>query len=79
MTLSKYLADRDAMLLKCDVDALEAFQRKYGMPVASTRKVSEITLHKTRTAAVDLPREERLKSWQWLTARGYTPLSDDLP
>lgn len=77
--LSEYLIERDAMLLKCDVDALEAFQCKHGMGLAPNRKASEIILHKTRTAAVGLPREERLKSWHWLTARGYQPWSDDLP
>jgi hypothetical protein len=77
--LAEYLIDRDAMLLKCDVDELEAFQRKHGFPVASGRDVSEIILHKTRTAAMGLPRKERLKSWHWLTARGYQPWCDDLP
>jgi hypothetical protein len=77
--LSDYLAERDAMLLKCDVDAMEAFQRAHGLTVASSWKASEIGLHKARTAATSLPREERLKSWHWLTQRGYTPLSEDLP
>jgi hypothetical protein len=77
--LANYLAERDAMLLKCDVDAMEAFQRKHKLTVASSREISEIVLHKTRTAAMCLPREERLKSWHWLTERGYTPWSEDLP
>jgi hypothetical protein len=77
--LSEYLIERDAMLLKCDVDALEAFQNKHRMPPFACREVAEIALHKSRTAAVGLPREERLKSWHWLTLRGYQPWSDDLP
>jgi hypothetical protein len=54
-SIAAYVAERDAMLLKCDVDELEAFQRRHGIPVGSCREVSEIILHKTRTAAVGLP------------------------
>ena len=74
--LAEYFRERDAVLLKCDPDALIAFMHKHDLPTPSSRKAAEIMLHKTITAATLLPLKFRISSKQWLTERGYHSLDD---
>lgn len=74
--IQTYNAKRDAMLLKGDPQALIDFQIENGLQHASSIEVAEITLHKTRTGIVTLPREVRRASWVWLTERGYSTWDD---
>lgn len=76
--IKAFNAERDEMLLACDVDRMIAFHTKWnpGIRPFSTREVAEITLHKARTAAASLPIEARRLSKQWLTERGYPSMDD---
>lgn len=80
--IQAFVAERNAMLLRCDVDEMMAFFKKHNprAPLFPSRETAEITLHKARTAALGLPLQERQKSKDWLRARGYQSLDDgDLP
>ena len=74
--LKAFVKARDEMLLKGSIDDLRAFMQAYDMPFPEDDKSAELTLHKTITAAVDLPMEYRRKSKQWLLERGCMPLDD---
>lgn len=78
--MKAWLAERNAVLLAGNVDAMIAHMRKWGSPVPSDRNVAEVTLHKARTACLALPMAERSKSKFWLVARGYTTMDEgDVP
>ena len=76
--MSAFVAERDAMLLKGDVDEMLAFYAKWNptMPRPSSREVAERMLHKARTAVTSLPIAERQKSEAWLAAHGSSSWSD---
>jgi hypothetical protein len=74
--IAAYCAERNAMLLKGDVDALIAFNEKHGNPPFSSRELAEVTLHKMCTAVETLPFEVRNASRKWLRERGYRSLDD---
>lgn len=69
-----FVRERDEMLLACDVDEAMAFHAKWNPGYTQRREIAEIGLHKARTAALSLPMEERVKSYRWLTERGYGSL-----
>ena len=71
--LEAYLAERRAVLLNEDVEALRAHLVKWGTPnaVTASTDVLRVAWHKARTAAMDLPRDERRKSVKWLRTHGY--------
>jgi hypothetical protein len=71
-----YNRERDAMLMQRDPDVLMAFLRERGLPVPWSRDSAEVTLHKTITGVVSLPRKMRRASKRWLTERGYHSLDD---
>lgn len=66
------------MLLKCDIDVMLEFHQKYNptSPPFPNRTIAEISLHKARTGARSLPDDERLRSFWWLTERGYSSMDD---
>ena len=68
----RFVRERDAMLLSCDLTRAKQFFRKHnpGIRVPSD-EVVEIGLHKARTAAMGLPQAEREYSRRWLAQRGY--------
>src|SRR5258708_6851973 len=68
-----FTAERNAMLLACDVDRMLAFNATHhpNPPSFASREVAEITLHMARTEAKSLPLEARLSSKEWLHLRGY--------
>lgn len=68
----QFLKERKEALLGMDLAKLRAFQEKWS-PSAPTVNdtVLEISLHKARTAAKDLPDDARLASKKWLEERGY--------
>lgn len=76
--IAAFVAERDAMLIDGDLDAVEAFFRKHNpnMATSSSRKVTEIMLHKARTAALSLPKAMRRASKHWLERRGYKSFDD---
>ena len=76
--IKAFVAERDEMLMACDIDRMLAFHAKHSPngPSFSSREVAEISLHKARTGAKSLPIEARKLSKQWLSERGYTSLDD---
>jgi hypothetical protein len=75
--IALFNAERDAMLLAGDLDALLAFTRRQRPDfVPTNRHVLEIMLHKARTAVYSLPMEVRSASKRWLLERGYEPHDD---
>lgn len=72
-----FLAERDAMLLACDVDRAIAFWRKWSPEYEpSSRFVAEIAIHKARTAVKTLPLDARRESKRWLLERGFESADD---
>ena len=76
--MKAFAAERNAMLLACDVDRMLAFNTAHhpNPPRFVSREVAEVTLHMARTEAKSLPLEARLSSKDWLHLRGY-PSCDD--
>lgn len=79
--IKKYAKERDEMLKKCDVAALEAFIRSHAQFfqegfaekfAAASDEVKKCTLHKMIVNAVKLPKELRDKSALWLVLNGYS-------
>src|SRR5215831_12949127 len=62
--IEAYLVERRAVLLNPDIEVLRAHMVKWGRPDAATAReeVLRIAWHKARSAATDLPRQERRKS-----------------
>ena len=59
--------ERAEMLLSLDVDRCIAFYKKYNPDrLLPPRRVIEAGMHKARTGALSLPKEERKKSKRWL-------------
>ena len=71
-----YVRERNAMLLRGDIDVLIAFMHKWGYPPPSDRMTAELILHKLTTAVPSLPLEHRRRSKTWLTKRGSHSLDD---
>lgn len=79
--IKKYVKERDEMLKKCDVAALERFVEAHAdvLPAAfldrfrvAGPELKACILHKMIVNAVKLPKELRDKSALWLISRGYT-------
>lgn len=69
-----FLADRREMLLALDVQKMRAYLRKYGEAEPTSDEVCMVAMHKARTAAMDLPLAERIKSRWWLREHGSKPM-----
>ena len=74
MALREFVLERNHILLRGTPDDLKLFLRKRKMPVPKNKEVLVITWHKSITAAMDLPRDYRQMSKDWLDVRGYTSL-----
>ena len=81
--MKQFLADRDAALLSMDKEQLIAYGNKWGVNwklVPGKEEWFWVSVHMARTGATSLPRAERIKSKEWLTARGLRSMDDgDLP
>lgn len=81
--MNEFIADRDAALLSMDKEKLIAYGNKWGVNwklVPGEEEWFWVSIHKARTGALSLPREERIKSKKWLKQRGLRSLDDgDLP
>lgn len=77
--VKEFVAERNAMLERGDLTELRAFMEKWNpeMPPLSS-EVAEVTLHKSRTAALGLPEDMRRKSNRWLFDRGYESFDPSL-
>jgi hypothetical protein len=75
--ITKFNAERDAILISGDLDAMLAFVRRQRPDFTPTSpEVLEIMLHKGRTAVRSLPMEMRSASKRWLVERGYGSYDD---
>lgn len=77
----RYIKERDEMLKKCDVAALEEFIRSHeqffydgfaAAFAAASEKFKQCTLHKMIVKAPKLPKELRDKSALWLVTHGFS-------
>lgn len=77
--VKRYVKDRDEMLMKRSVEALEAFIEAHKDMLsegfgerfsAAPQMVKEATLHKMIVEAVKLPEDIRRESAMWLASRG---------
>jgi hypothetical protein len=84
-TIDKFMRHRRAALLSMDEGKIRRFMEKWspasGIPAG--KQVFWIGVHKARTAVLDLPEAERLRSHQWLAAKGfgsfYEPSATETP
>lgn len=76
--IKAFVAERDEVLLACDIDRLKAFHAKYNPATKPLPNddVAWLSLHKARTGAKSLPLEARLHSYNWLKERGSSSLDD---
>jgi hypothetical protein len=76
--MTAFAAERDAVLLACNVDRMLAFNARHraNPPKFVSREIAEVALHIARTEAKSLPIEARRLSKEWLSFRGYPSLDD---
>lgn len=70
--LKQFISDRYEALMSMDKNKITSFAQKYDLHhIPSEDETFWIAVHKARTGASDLPKDERLKSHKWLTDLGY--------
>lgn len=74
--IEAYNERRNAILIKGNLNEVEALLAENSGMKPSSREVTEIMLHKCRTAVLKLPIELRKASKQWLAERGMKSLDD---
>jgi len=75
--LVEFVADRREALLSMNLDKINAYMRKHGSAFTlPDNDIGWMAVHKARTAATDLPMDERKKSAEWLESRGYQSWGD---
>lgn len=79
--IKKYVRERDEMLKKRDIAALEEFIKSHAefytkgfaeRFTATSEAVKWVTLHKMIVNAVKLPKEMRAESARWLISNGFS-------
>ena len=75
--IQQFLEERNEALLSRDFRKVQAFHEKWNPDLLRIPDmVAELAMHKARTAAKGLPKEERRVSRIWLETRGYENLDD---
>lgn len=79
-----FLAERLRVVRSLDPARFRAYLLKWGERVpaagADGNYLCLVSMHKARTAMLDLPMSERSASKRWLTQRGYSAMDDgDVP
>ena len=76
--------ERTNVLRKMDIDVAGKFFSKHSKEAKKLdlsdvydRNTIEVTLHKVRSACIDLSNKEREFSIKWLKERGFEPLTED--
>ena len=78
MLLKRFIAERDAALLSMDEKKIRAMVREHnGVEMPADRATFWVAVHKARSAAATLPREEQRRSIEWLKARGFEHFGDE--
>jgi hypothetical protein len=84
-TIDKFMRDRRDALLSMDESKIRGFMKKWSSAsgIPARKDAFWIGVHKARTAVLDLPEAERLRSHQWLAAKGfgsfYEPSATETP
>lgn len=82
MSIREYVKEKNEMLLKCSVEELKKFVRKYKKFYSkeylenfekADDKLLEVTLHKLIANSFDLPENFIMKSVEWLEKNGFSP------
>jgi hypothetical protein len=84
---AQFLRERYDALMSMDRDKILAFRAKWNRqrPTGPIEGITEVDFwagtHKARTAIINFPMEERIRSHHWLTVRGYSSFAsaDMLP
>src|SRR5512138_260230 len=69
--VKQFVAERDRALLSLDESTIRAHMAKWSIRTPEDPDLFWVGIHKARTGCLSLPREARLLSKMWLTARGY--------
>lgn len=69
--LKDFVKERDAALRSLDKDQLDAYARKYKVPMPKDVRVYWAGIHKARLAVNSMTKEEKEESRQWLKANGF--------
>lgn len=75
-SFAQFIKDRNEALLSMDLEKVRAYVKKYGESAPTNDEILLCAIHKARTAITTFPIEERKKSKQWLTERGYQSMDD---
>jgi hypothetical protein len=76
ITLREFNNRRNRILLRGDPDELVKFLKSNKLPYPRSREMALITMHKSITGVLSLPKDYRMKSKAWLDVRGLTSLDD---
>ena len=79
--MKEWLEERLEALLSMDKNKIYEYSRKYYCCDGDNEADEHafwVSVHKTRSGAIDLPESERRVSMAWLTERGLTHLAYDL-
>lgn len=75
-SLDAFVEERNNTLASLDRGRIEAFYRKWNVPIPSDEVTFWAAVHKAITAVKAIPREKRLASKEWLASRGFSSLDD---
>lgn len=70
-SLEEFIRDRNEALISLDKKKIEAYCRKYGVHLPKNEEVFWAEIHKARLQIVDITREEKIKSAEWLAKHGF--------
>jgi len=76
ITIREFNERRNKLLLAHDLEGLKKFLKERKMPYPRDRATMLVTMHKSITAVVSLPKAFRQASKNWLTHRGLQSLDD---
>lgn len=75
VSAAAFVKDRHEALMSMQIDKINAYRAKYGMRPMHDSEEDWRVVHMARTAALDLPEDERKSSREWLRARGMKPMA----
>jgi hypothetical protein len=76
MSIREFNEKRNKLLMAHDLEGLRKFLRERKMPCPKDNMTMLVTMHKSITAVLSLPKEFRQRSKDWLTQRGLQSLDD---
>jgi hypothetical protein len=76
LSIREFNEKRNKLLLAQDLEGLRKFLKERKMPCPRDNATLRVTMHKSITAVLSLPKEFRQRSKDWLTQRGFQSLDD---